>query len=240
MAFGIWGLAFVAGLLSILSPCVLPLLPIVFGTAASEHRRGPVALAMGVALSFTVIGLFVATVGFGIGLDADLFRKVAATLMIVVGVVLAMPVLQMRLGAVGGPLSNWADGKMSGVQSRGIAGQLLMGLLLGMVWSPCVGPTLGAASILAAQGTSLGQVSVTMLAFGIGAALPLIAIGLVSRQMMANWRSRMISAGKNAKTVLGNLLVLIGLLILSGLDKNLETILVNISPDWLTNLTTRY
>lgn len=82
MAFGAMGLAFVAGLLSILSPCVLPLLPIVFGTAASEHRSGPIALAGGVALSFVVIGLFVATVGFSLGLDGNLFRTAAAILMI--------------------------------------------------------------------------------------------------------------------------------------------------------------
>ena len=57
-----------------LSPCVLPLLPIVLGTAASEHRLGPVALAAGLALSFVVIGIFVATIGFAIGLDGDVFR----------------------------------------------------------------------------------------------------------------------------------------------------------------------
>jgi cytochrome c-type biogenesis protein len=62
------GLAFLAGVLSILSPCVLPLLPIVLGAAASEHRRGPVALAGGVSLSFIAIGLFVATIGFELGM----------------------------------------------------------------------------------------------------------------------------------------------------------------------------
>ncbi len=61
-------LAFLAGILSTLSPCVLPLVPLLLGTAASEHRFGPVALAVGLALSFTAIGIFVATVGFAIGL----------------------------------------------------------------------------------------------------------------------------------------------------------------------------
>jgi len=71
---GTLGLAFLAGILSILSPCVLPLLPIVLGTAQAEHRLGPVALAAGLAVSFTAIGLFVATIGFAIGLDTDVFR----------------------------------------------------------------------------------------------------------------------------------------------------------------------
>lgn len=240
MAFGTLGLAFVAGLLSILSPCVLPLLPIVFGTAASEHRSGPIALAGGVALSFVVIGLFVATIGFSLGLDGSLFRIIAAVIMIGIGVVLMMPTLQMRLASAGGPVSNWADQRMSGVQTRGLSGQFGIGLLLGTVWSPCVGPTLGAASVLAAQGSSLGGVAATMMAFGIGAALPLIGIGMLSRQAMMTWRNRLISGGKNAKMILGGLLLTLGVLIVSGLDKRLEAILVDASPEWLTNLTTSF
>jgi cytochrome c biogenesis protein CcdA len=78
MAIGGIALAFVAGVLSILSPCVLPILPIVLGASASRQRLGPVALAAGLALSFTTIGLFIATIGYAIGLDADVFRYVAA------------------------------------------------------------------------------------------------------------------------------------------------------------------
>ena len=240
MAFGTLGLAFLAGLLSILSPCVLPLLPIVLGTAASEHRGGPFALAGGVALSFVAIGLFVATVGFTIGLNGEVFRTVAAILMIGVGVVLVMPTLQVRLATAGGPISNWADQRINAIQSRGLAGQFGVGALLGAVWSPCAGPTLGAASLLAAQGSSLGQVTLTMLAFGIGAAAPLVGIGLASRRAMVRWRDRLIASGKGAKIALGLLLVVLGAMIVSGFDKRLETVLVDWSPQWLTDLTTRF
>ena len=82
MTLATLGLALLAGLLSILSPCVLPLLPIVLGAAASEHRFGPAALAAGVAVSFVAVGLFVATVGFSIGLDGEVVRRVAAVAMI--------------------------------------------------------------------------------------------------------------------------------------------------------------
>ena len=240
MALGPLGLAFVAGLLSILSPCVLPLLPIVLGVAASEHRAGPLALACGVALSFVAIGLFVATVGFAIGLDGGVFRVAAAVLMMLVGLLLAMPALQVRLATAGGPVSNWADQRINAIQSRGLAGQFGVGLLLGAVWSPCVGPTLGAASLLAAQGASLGQVTATMFAFGVGATAPLIGIGLVSRRAIAKWRNRLLAGGKGAKIALGILLVVLGATIVSGLDRRLETVLVDASPQWLTNLTTRY
>ena len=143
MVLGSLGLAFLAGLLSVLSPCVLPLLPIVLGAAASEHRMGPAALAAGVVLSFVAVGLFVATVGFALGLDADLFRNVGAILMIGVGVVLAMPSLQVRLATAGGPISNWADHRASAVQSRGPLGQFAIGLLLGAVWSSLRRPNAG-------------------------------------------------------------------------------------------------
>jgi cytochrome c biogenesis protein CcdA len=85
MAAATLALAFVAGVLSTLSPCVLPILPIVLGAAASQHRLGPAALAAGLAVSFAVIGLFAATVGYSIGLDTDLFREVSAALMIAAG-----------------------------------------------------------------------------------------------------------------------------------------------------------
>jgi cytochrome c biogenesis protein CcdA len=94
--------------------------------------------------------------------------------------------------------------------------------------------------VLAARGEDLGQVGLTMAAFGLGAALPLLVLGLLSREAMMRWRSRLLQAGSGGKTVLGILLLAVGLLILTGLDKTIEAALVEASPDWLTNLTTRY
>src|SRR5206468_5231427 len=126
------------------------------------------------------------------------------------------------------------------LQGGGLAGQFLIGVLLGAVWSPCVGPTLGAASLLAAQGRDLPQVALTMFVFGLGAALPLLILGLLSREAMLRWRHRLASAGKSAKAGLGALFVAIGGLVLTGLDKAIEAMLVEASPQWLTDLTTRF
>jgi cytochrome c biogenesis protein CcdA len=240
MAFGAPTLAFAAGVLTILSPCVLPILPIVLGAAASEHRWGPAALAAGLAVSFVAIGLFAATVGYSIGLDTELFRNIAAALMIAVGVVLLVPRFQQRLALAGAPLANWSDHHFGAIRRSGLAGQILVGLLLGAVWSPCVGPTLGAASILAAQGRDLGEVAATMLAFGFGAALPLAFVGLLSRETLLRWRARLIAGGAGVKAAFAIVLVSIGALVLSGLDKRIETGVVDISPQWLTNITTRF
>lgn len=233
-------LAFAAGLLSILSPCVLPLLPIVLGSAVTEHRFGPLALAAGLAVSFTSLGLLLAIAGFSLGLDASLFRYVAAVLAIAVGAVLIVPAWQTQLATAGGPVSAWADRTFGGAHVSGLSGQFGLGLLLGAVWSPCVGPTLGAASLLASQGRDLGQVALTMAVFGFGAALPLAVLGLLSRAALVSMRERMLSAGKAGKALLGGILLLIGISIVTGVDKRIETILVDASPAWLTDLTTRF
>ncbi|TXN14458.1 cytochrome c biogenesis protein CcdA [Methylobacterium sp. WL122] len=233
------GLAFLAGILSVLSPCVLPLLPLVLGAAASEHRLGPAALAAGLALSFVVIGLFVATVGFAIGLDAGIFRTGAAIMLILIGLVLMVPAAQTRLAVAAGPVSNWTESRFGSFSTAGLAGQFGVGVLLGAVWSPCVGPTLGAASLLASQGRDLGIVALTMLLFGLGAALPLLLLGTLSREVLMRWRDRMMGLGKGLKAALGLILVATGLMIALGYDKSAETVLVNASPDWLTTLTTR-
>lgn len=240
MSSGSIGLAFIAGLLSILSPCVLPLLPIVLGAAAAEHRRGPLALAAGVAVAFLAIGLFVATLGFAIGLDGDVFRIAAAIMMMLVGAILVVPPLQVRLAAAGGPISDWTERRFGGLSAGGLGGQFGVGVLLGAVWSPCVGPTLGAASIAAARGEDLPSVALTMAVFGLGAALPLLLLGLASRQALLRWRDRLRQGSGLLKRVLGGALVVAGLLILTGADKQVEAGLVDASPAWLTILTTRF
>ncbi len=233
-------LAGLAGVLSTLSPCVLPILPIVLGAAASEHRRGPLALAAGLALSFVAIGMFIATIGFSIGLTGNVFRIAAAVLMVVIGTVLLVPQVSMRLAAAGGPAGNWVEQRFGDFSTAGLSGQFAVGLLLGAVWSPCVGPTLGAASVLAAKGENFGQVALTMLVFGIGAGLPLALLGTLSREALVKWRNRMLAAGSKGKMIFGAVLLAAGLLVITGFDKTIESFLVDASPEWLTVLTTRF
>ncbi len=233
-------LAFAAGILSILSPCVLPLVPIVLGAAVTAHPFGAAALAAGLALSFTGLGLVLALVGFGLGIDAGMFRFAAAAIMILLGAILVVPSWQARLAGAGSPVSAWVDRHFGGVATSGLAGQFVIGLLLGAVWSPCVGPTLGAASLLASQGHDLVMVTLTMAVFGIGAALPLVLLGLLSRASLMRVRTNLMSAGKLGKGVLGAAFIVIGVAIVSGADKRIEAALVEASPQWLTDLTTSF
>jgi cytochrome c-type biogenesis protein len=231
-------LAALAGILSILSPCVLPLVPIVLATALGQHRLGPAALAAGLTVSFTAVGLFIATIGYAIGLEADTFRAAGAVVILLIGLALLVPSLQARFALAAGPVGDWTQRRFGNPAGIGLPGQFGVGLLLGVVWSPCVGPTLGAASAMAARGENLGAVALTMLAFGLGAALPLLALGSVSRGTRAKWRGGLMAAGRRAKMALGVLLVALAVLMLSGADRNLESWLVEHSPEWLTRLST--
>lgn len=240
MSTSVYALGFLAGVLTTLSPCVLPLLPIVIGSAAAAHRMGPVALGGGLIITFVGVGLFVATVGYGIGLDAQVFQYIAGGIMVVLGLVLLSSPLQQRFALAGAGIGSVAEGWMQKVTPEGWQGQLVIGLLLGVVWVPCIGPTLGAASLMASRGQNLGQVALVMTLFGIGAAAPLMVIGSLSREALKRWRGKINATGQTGKIVFGAIILLVGFAILTGLDRVAQIWLIQVSPAWLTDLTTRY
>jgi cytochrome c-type biogenesis protein len=242
MNFGVgtYGLALAAGLLTTLSPCVVPLVPILMGSALSAHRLGPWLLALGVALSFTVIGVFLASVGASLGLDGQIFRQVAAVLLIAFGVILVSEHLQALFARATVGLTSSSHAFLSRFALDGPGGQFTLGLLLGVIWSPCVGPTLGAATTLASQGRDLAHISLLMGVFGVGASAPMILIGSVSRAVLQRTRGSLALLAARGKQLLGVLLVLLGVLIVSGADRRLEAWMLDHSPAWLTALTTRY
>ncbi len=237
---GAYFLAALAGALSILSPCCLAVLPIVIASAAAAHRWGALALAAGLALSYAVIGLFLATIGYSLGLSGNAFRIGAAILMVLFGVVLLSGSLQERFALAGSGLGNAVSDFMSKIQPSGLWGQFVVGALLGVVWSPCVGPIIGAAATLASQREALGQVALAMALFGIGAALPLVIIGTLSREALMRWRGSMGTAGHAGKIVLGIFLVVAGIAIMSGIDRRAQTLMARLEPTWLHELSTRF
>lgn len=242
MEFGIgsYGFGLLAGLLSTLSPCVLPILPILLGSATAAHPRAPLALAGGLALSYAVIGTLIASLGASIGLDATIFRNVGAVILGVLGLVLMSTSLQQRFATATSGIGDAGNNLISSLNLNGLGGQFVIGLALGVVWSPCVGPTLGAAIVLASQGSHLPQVALLMGIFGVGAALPVIILAYLSRTVMMKVRGSLMQAGKTGKLILGFIMLAIAAMILSGADKPLESWLVQVSPEWLTELTTRF
>ena len=237
---GTFGVAVLAGLLTTLSPCVLPLLPILMGSAVTEHRLGPLALAAGVAASFTIVGVLLASAGAALGIDDEVLRKGSAVLLILFAVALLSARLQEVFASAAVGLTSSGHAALSRLTIGGLGGQFIVGLLLGVVWSPCVGPTLGAATTLASQGRNLGAISLLMLVFGIAASAPMLVIGSLSRAILLRVRGTLTTVGHRGKQILGVGILVLGALILTGTDHRLEAWLLDASPVWLTELTTRY
>jgi len=242
MEFGLgsYGLGLLAGLLSTLSPCVLPIIPILLGSAANAHPRAPLVLAGGLAISYALIGTALAWAGSSLGLDTSIFRNVGAAILGLLGLILMSASLQQRFASATSGIADAGNNLISCMKLDGLGGQFAIGLVLGVVWSPCVGPTLGAAVVLASQGSQLPQVALLMGVFGIGAALPVVALAYVSRSAMMKMRGRLMQAGKNGKMLLGIIMIALAAMILTGADKPVESWLVDHSPSWLTTLTTRF
>lgn len=232
-------LGYAAGALSTLSPCVLPILPIVLFGALERHPWGPVALAAGLAAAFAGVGIALATIGFSIGIDPEVLRLSVAGLIGAVGVILLVPTLEEGVASMTSPLAGRGQVLLDRLGPSGMWGQFVLGAVLGVIWSPCSGPTLGAAVGLAAQGDNLGTAAATMAAFALGAATPILALAYGSRQAIMARRDWMARASRIGKPVMGAAFFGIGFFVLTGLDKVVETSLTRAMPDWLVTVTTR-
>ncbi len=228
-------LAFAAGMLTILSPCVLPLAPVVVASARAQDPRGPIALALGLAATFGVVGGLLASFGVEFG-DWDWARTASAAIMIAIGAVLLTPALgdaiERRLGFAG----RAADALSGRLPNAGLAGQAGAGIVLAFAWAPCAGPILGAALLLAAKGGSVAAAIATMSAYALGAAGALIAVGYAFGRVAS--KARFAWAGASGRMALGAAFALIGALVLTGLDHHIEAVLVAAMPDWLSAFAT--
>ncbi len=233
-------LAFVAGLVTLLNPCVLPILPIVIGSSIVASRLGPVALAGGLVLSFSVFGLLILTVGFSIGIDADALRLVAAAIMIAAGILLTIPQAQVRFATLMVPIASGGGRLLGRISGNGLASQFAIGALLGVVWTPCTGPTLGAAIAAASQGDDLASSFLTFLVFGLGVALSLLALAYGSRGALASRMTALRAAARWGKPILGGILIVVGVAIVVRADKYLESAVLDVLPQSLIEFTTRF
>lgn len=234
-----YGLSFAAGAITILSPCVLPVLPVVVGSAGQQHRYGPLALATGLIVSFASVGTIIASAGIAIGLDTSVLRFGAAAMLVIVGLVLVSSRLQHHVEGFAMPLARGASWLLDRQAFSGVKGQFLVGGLLGAVWSPCSGPMLGAAIGLASQSGTMMKAAAIMLLFGMGAAVPILAIGYGAQSVLTRNRARWLRAGLAAKAGMGAVLMFAGLMVLTGADKVLEAAILGHLPAGWVDLITR-
>lgn len=229
-------LAYLAGLLTLINPCVLPVLPIVLATALQAHPMGPVALAAGMSVAFVGLGLGLSVLGRSIGLSADTVAQAGALVMIGFGLVLLVPRLNAGFAMAAGGVALRADAGIDRVGKSGLPGQFMGGALLGAVWSPCIGPTLGGAISLASQGQNLGWAGAVMAAFAAGVSSVILALGYGARAALQRRRALMRKVADRSKPIMGVVFVAVGVVLLTGALQPVEIWLLDVLPVWLQDL----
>lgn len=165
------GLALVGGVLNVLSPCVLPILPVVLGRSLQSHTYGPVVLVGGLVAGFALAGsLLGVTAGWFTGL-VNILRSGAIALLLCLGLLAIFPTWSYRLFSYI-PVSKWTRKPVG----MGLWGEFWLGTQLGLLWTPCAGPVLGGILVLAAVNHQVLGAFWLLVAYGVGAGLPLLAI----------------------------------------------------------------
>ncbi len=231
--------SFFAGLLTIINPCVLPLAPVVMAGASARGFAAPLALTAGLVATFGLVGGALAAAGVELG-DSPALRIIAAVLLIAGGVVLAAPAASDWLGGRLAPLADFGHRLAERASSRGPLGYAALGAALALVWAPCIGPTMGAALVMAGSSATRLQAVGNMMLFALGAAMALLAAGFGLQRLASPLRRAAMSGASGLKTAFGVVLVVIGVLAASGADKAVEGRLVAAMPDWLVTLATRF
>ena len=233
-------LGYVAGLLTLINPCVLPVLPIVLATALQASRFGPVALAAGMSLSFVALGMGVSVFGAALGIDDQHIAQAGAVLMIGFGTILLVPRFSESFATATAGVASTADAQMEDLDRSGLRGQFLGGMLLGAVWSPCVGPSLGGAISLASQGKNLFTSFAIMVAFALGVSTIILVLGYGARSALMKRQALMRRIAQKSRPILGIVFIIVGLAILFKIHHVIEAWLVDVLPYWLQDLSVRY
>lgn len=234
------GLAWVAGSLTTLNPCVFPLLPLVLGGALQANRWAPVAMGAGMVATFAALGLLVGVAGDALGIDPDVIRLVGAWLLITFGLVMLVPALNERFTRLVTPLASGAHAATTRLDSGSLGGAFATGGLLGMVWSPCSGPMLASALTMVATEGGAARGTMILGTFGLGAASVLVAVAYASRSGFGRVRGWVLTHMDKVKKGFGFFVLLVGVAILSGGDKWLEAQMVQLLPEGWISLTTRF
>jgi cytochrome c-type biogenesis protein len=233
------GLSLAAGSLTTLSPCVFPLLPLVLGGATQRHRAAPLAMALGMTLSFASLGVVIGLFGDALGLSPDNVRAFAAFMLIAFGISMIVPQLNERLTNFISPLASSANQASASLNTQSLKGAFLLGGLLGLIWSPCSGPLLGTALTLVATEGGAARGALILGLFGAGASIPLVGVAYLSRAGFSRMQNWVVAHADRTKKVFGSVLLLVGLAILSGADRWIEGQINNWLPDAWLALTVR-
>ncbi|MBI3282791.1 sulfite exporter TauE/SafE family protein [Candidatus Curtissbacteria bacterium] len=222
-------ISFVSGVAAILTPCIWPLLPIVLSTSVSGSRTRPVGAVLGIITSFTIFTLLISFLISLFSFDVEILRKLAAVILLALGLALVVPAISLRLEAFLSILSSKLPIRAGTNTGGGFGGGYLTGLVLGLVWSPCAAPILAiVATISATQTVTFAQILV-VLVFAVGLAIPLLLLALFGAYLFSRVRILSQFTGR-VQQVFGVIIILTAAMIFFNLDRNLQAAILDAFP----------
>jgi len=213
--------AFLAGIVTILSPCILPILPIVLSGTVSGDKKRPYGIILGFILSFTFFTLFLTTIIQLTGIPTNTLRIFAGVILLIFGLSLIVPGFQNLIERLFSKLSVLGP-KAS--PHAGFWGGFIIGLTIGIVWTPCVGPILASVIALAATARVTTETFLITLTYSIGTAIPMFLIMYGGKNLLNKnpWLTKNTTIIQKA---FGVLMILFALLIFTNVDQQIEAYL---------------
>jgi cytochrome c-type biogenesis protein len=182
VSIGSLSLALLGGLLTILSPCVLPILPLIISRSFKTHRLGPAMLVAGLICGFATIGSLLGIASFWFVGFANLLRGIAIAALILLGLLSIFPRLSYQI------FSRWQLGTSWQPAQPRLWGEFWIGTQLGLLWTPCAGSALGSILVLAAVKHDILAALILLIFYGLGAGIPLLILAYTSRYLSQSWR----------------------------------------------------
>jgi cytochrome c biogenesis protein CcdA len=217
--------AFLSGVITILSPCILPVLPIVLSGGVGGGKARPFGVLAGFVVSFTAFTLALSAIVQALGIPVDALRIVAVVLIILFGVVMLVPWLTLRFEMLTARIGRRSGSAVDSQKRNGFWSGVVVGLSLGLIWTPCVGPIMASVISLAlTQHVDGGSVSIT-LAYTLGTSIPMLGVMLGGRALLNKVPALTKNAGSIQK-VFGALMIVIGVAIGFGWDRQFQTFIL--------------
>ncbi|MFZ1721875.1 MAG: cytochrome c biogenesis protein DipZ [Microgenomates group bacterium] len=225
--------AFLAGVVTVLSPCILPLLPIILSSADGSGKQKPLGVVVGFVASFTFFTLFLSSIVRLSGIPAESLRFFSIFILAGFGVSLLIPQVQAQIEML---ISRFANLVPSTQNQTGFFGGLVIGLSLGLLWTPCVGPILASVISLAITGTVTAQAFLITLAYAVGTAIPMFVIMLAGSTALQKVPWLLRNTGKIQKAF-GVLMILTAIGIFFNIDRRFQTLVLEVFPNYGVGLT---
>lgn len=225
--------SFIAGIVTILSPCILPMLPIILTGSAQTGKQRPLGIVTGFIASFTFFTLFLTSIVQLLGISADSLRLFSVVVLFIFGASLLVSAVQIWIEKF---FSLFASTVPMGSTTASFSGGVLVGVSLGLLWTPCVGPILASVLTLALSGSVTGTAAVITFSYALGTALPMLAI-MIGGQALLQKNAWLVRQTGNIQKAFGVLMMATAVAIYFNIDRSFQGYILEAFPNYSTGLT---